>query len=295
MKDNSIRAEMPTTVKVLNAAEGLVEYVASSEAVDSGRDVILASGWTFDRLAKNPVFVDSHNYGRIGATLGRVTSWRVDMAQRALIETVKWAIDVPSNDLARLGFEMTAAGYLRACSIGAMVRKAAWRDEEGFVEALKGTRLSEEDRAQVRRVIIACDQYELSAVVIGANPDAVSRALTDGAVSESLLARCGFDTDDKLETLRVAGEIFTAPGMDDVSREAARFHVAMLMHNARKDFRQAGRQTGAHHGQPLGGGAAGSATGGTPAGSRDAGATEAERAERRQAWMKDALAMLQEW
>ncbi|HEY3853504.1 MAG TPA: hypothetical protein VGO67_03820 [Verrucomicrobiae bacterium] len=65
---------------------------------------------------KNAPFVDSHNYTSIDCLLGKVVDFRVK--NRQLIETVKWAIDVPSNVLAIKGFAMMQAGYLKAVSVG---------------------------------------------------------------------------------------------------------------------------------------------------------------------------------
>ncbi len=284
--EKKIRAEITPTIKVLNESEGLVEYVASDESLDSGREVILASGWTFNRLAKNPAFVDSHNYWSIGASLGRLVSWRIDAAKRQLIEVAKWAIDVEANDVARLGFQMTVKGYLRACSIGAMITKQLWRDDDGFAEALSGTTLSDDEKHQVRRVIVGQDQYELSACVIGANPSALARALEAGDVSEGLMARCGFDSDDKLEVLKVASEIFTAPGMDAVTKEAARINVIALMRTP------AARRSAAPS-TPL---STPPGTPGTPAASAHtrsaADASEGRAREQREEWKRQALAQL---
>ena len=60
--------------------------------------------------------MDSHDYSTIGKCLGKVIDFRVEGAQ--LIERVQWAIDVPENQLAQIGWKMTEAGYLKAVSVG---------------------------------------------------------------------------------------------------------------------------------------------------------------------------------
>lgn len=280
MSNTTIQREFHPAIKVLNAKQGLVEYVASDESVDSGREVILASGWSFDRLSKNPIFVNSHNYWGVEQALGRVEAWRVDREKRQLIEVVRWAIDVEQNALAQLGFAMTEKGYLKACSIGAVVLGEARRDTPEFAEALKGTRLSEAEKLSVWRVITKQDQYELSACVVGANPNAVARAFKDGAVPESLMARCGFD-DQGFEVLDVAAKICARDDIDDTLKAAARINVAALMlRGARQGKGFSDRTNGVHNDRSPDTGQAGA-----PAGTEDA----AKRArENREAWMKEA-------
>lgn len=279
---STFRHEFHPTIKVLNAREGLVEYVASDESIDSGREIILATGWTFDRLSKNPAFVDSHNYWSVGQALGRVEAWRVDASKRQLIEVVRWAIDVEENALARLGFAMTEKGYLKACSIGAVVLADAYPGSSEFAKAMDEARVPNEKRATVRRVITKQDQYELSACVIGANPNALSRAFADGAVPESLMARCGFD-DHGMELLDVAAKICAHADTDEITKAAARINVAALMlRGTRKEISD--RKTGGRNDRSPDTGQAGA-----PAGTVD----DTKRArENREAWMKQASLLL---
>jgi hypothetical protein len=134
----TIRRELHPQIKVLDPAGGLVEYVASDETIDYYREVVMASGWKFDRFQKNAPFVDSHNYESIDNLLGRVVDFEVKGGK--LIETVKWAIDVPSNTLAQKGFAMTQGGYLKAVSVGFMPEKMVTRfdsDTTAFNDALE--------------------------------------------------------------------------------------------------------------------------------------------------------------
>ena len=105
-----VRRVIHPETRVLSEKDGLVEYVASDETLDSYNEVISASGWKFDEFSRNSPFVDSHDYSTIANCLGRVVDFTVK--GRQLIETVKWAIDCSTNDLAIKGFQMTAAGYL---------------------------------------------------------------------------------------------------------------------------------------------------------------------------------------
>lgn len=185
-----IRREIPTETNVLDDSSGLVEYVASDETIDSYGEVIRANGWRFSRFAKNAPFVDSHRYDQVECLLGKVVDFRVE--GRRLVETVQWAIDVPSNVRARIGWDMTRGGYLRAVSVGFAPLKLVSRwdqDKSGWLAQLKELGLHEEDG--VRAIYTEQEQLELSAVIIGANPNAlvqVGRAFKAGVLSEQDLA-----------------------------------------------------------------------------------------------------------
>ena len=182
-----IRRELAVTARVVDAASGLVEYVASDESMDSYREVIRVNGWKFDRFQKNAPFVDSHRYDSVDCLLGKVVDFSVK--GRQLIETVQWAIDVPSNQRARIGWDMTRAGYLKAVSVGFIPTRmtSKWdSDKTLWLQQLKELGLHEEDG--VRAIYVEQQQIELSAVVIGANPNAllnVGKAFKAGVLSDA--------------------------------------------------------------------------------------------------------------
>ena len=127
-------------VRVIDAKAGVVEYIASDESIDCHREIIKAAGWRFDNFRKNAPFVDSHNYDSIECLLGRVTDFRVE--GRQLIERVQWAVDVAEQPLARLGFNMTQAGYLKAVSVGFFpVKEVSKATVFVFLSKIPGTEL----------------------------------------------------------------------------------------------------------------------------------------------------------
>ena len=183
-----LRAELHPQIKVIDQAKGLVEYVASNEAIDSYNEIIRADGWKFNRFAKNAPFVDSHNYGSIDCLLGKVVDYAVQ--GKNLVETVQWAIDVPSNELAQKGFQMTSAGYLKAVSVGFMPTKYVTKwdsNPTAFQEQCEALNLAPKDN--VRVIYLEQEQIELSACVIGANPDAVARAYKAGILDDAWLEK----------------------------------------------------------------------------------------------------------
>lgn len=192
-------------IKVLDEARGIVEYVASDETLDSYNEVIRAAGWKFDaRFTRNPVFVNSHSYWDIDDVLGRVLEWRMEGGK--LVETVQWAIDVEENAMARLGFQMTAKGYLKAVSVGFIPVKQVYRNDDEFTAVANEMKLTQEVRDKVRRIYYEQEQIELSACVIGANPSALAKAIEAKAVDADLIKRVGLGGDFGDEVLGLAAE-----------------------------------------------------------------------------------------
>jgi hypothetical protein len=182
-----VRRTIYPVARVVDAKAGLVEYVASDETVDSYREVIRVNGWRFDMFRRNAPFVDSHNYDSLDCMLGSVVDFKVDKVggKPALVETVKWAIDVPENKLAQLGFKMTEAGYLKAVSVGFWPVRAVSKwdaDQAAYQQQLLELGLGGE-RAP-RAVYLEQQQVELSACIIGANPNALAKAYKAGLASE---------------------------------------------------------------------------------------------------------------
>lgn len=206
---------------ILDEKNGIIEYLASDQTIDSDREIVMAKGWRFDEFAKNSPFVDSHDYSSIEHKLGEVVDYRID--GDSLIETVKWLKDVPEHRLATIGWKMTLAGMPPACSVGftpinAVNRKgssAAWN---------AACQLVNQDplKTSATRICLEQQQRELSAVIIGANPNAVAKSYKAGAL-----------TDDDLQILsdeyakRVTADETVAPA--DVSKARQRARTAFLL------------------------------------------------------------------
>jgi hypothetical protein len=179
--NTTIRRTINPQVRILDAAKGLVEYVASDETLDSYREIIRASGWKFTNFKKNAPFVDSHCYDSIEKLLGKVVEFRVEKKQ--LIEVVQWARDVADNKLAQIGWKMTEAGFLKAVSVGFWPMKwVCQSDGAMFTDALKEMEIEAQN---VRCVYLEQEQIELSACIIGANPNALARSYKAGALTDA--------------------------------------------------------------------------------------------------------------
>jgi len=181
---STIRRTLNTETKVLDEKLGLVEYMASDATIDSAREVVMADGWDFGKFAKNSPFVDSHNYSSIEKLIGKITDWRVEN-NKQLILTAQWAKDIPGT-LGEIGWKLTVGGFLKAVSVGFWPLQVVtkWdQDATGYRNALKRAGYVEADNITV--VYLKQELVELSACILGANPNAVARAYKAGALSDS--------------------------------------------------------------------------------------------------------------
>ena len=211
----TLRRAFDVEARILSAADGLVEYVASNETLDSYNEVIAAKGWRFTRFAKNAPFVDSHNYWSIDKLLGAVESARIE--GRNLIERVRWAKDVAENNLAQLGWKMTLGGFLKAVSVGFFPVRYVANGKEGWQAAVQALGIPVEDAAAIRYIYLEQEQIELSACIIGANPDALAKSFEAGCIKDADLASVGF-TDDDMSFLTIAGKALDKPDLDELTR-----------------------------------------------------------------------------
>lgn len=210
---NKIRMALNAEVRIIDDKTGLVDYVASDETCDWYDEVVKVNGWQFTWFQKNAPFVDSHNYWSIDSLLGRVVNYELTGGQ--LIERVQWATDVTESPLATIGWKMTLGGYLKAVSVGFVPLEQIWRGQTGFEDALKEVKA---DPTRVRRIFTKQEQLELSACVLGANPNALAKSWEDGAISDQDLARAGFGSDAEMDFLLKAGSAWENDACDQAFR-----------------------------------------------------------------------------
>ena len=213
-KNKLIRA-FDVEVRIISEADGLVDYVASNMALDSYNERVSVGGWKFTRFATNAPFVDSHDYYSIEKLLGRVNSARIE--GKSLIERVQWAKDVQESKLAQLGWKMTLGGFLKAVSVGFFPIRYVRNGGDGWTQALQSLGLKPEDETATRYIYLEQEQIELSACIIGANPEALAKSYGAGCVKDADLAGVGF-TDDDMHFLTVAGKALETPDLPEIQR-----------------------------------------------------------------------------
>jgi HK97 family phage major capsid protein len=190
----ALRRTIHPETRVLDERAGLVRYRATDATMDAYGEVVKPDGARFDQFQKNAPLCDSHRYDSIDCLVGKVVDFKVE--GDALIEVAQWAIDVPDNRLARLGFDMTKAGFLKACSIGFFPEQILTPgNKEAYQKELSKLQLPSGKTPS--RIYTRWQQVELSTCILGANPN----ALAESGVAIAKSYRAGVIADSDLEFL----------------------------------------------------------------------------------------------
>jgi len=88
-------------------------HVIMSTAVEDRHGEIVFQNWDLENFKKNPVFLDSHNYGSIEHIIGKVHNISQDNGR--LEGDIEFALDNPKGALA---FKLALGGFLNATSVG---------------------------------------------------------------------------------------------------------------------------------------------------------------------------------
>jgi len=183
-----IRREMTVTPKVLDAGKGIIRFTASDESMDHSNEIVRLAGWRFTYFSKNAPFPDSHDYSSITKNLGQVIAY--DITGGALVEDVQFALTPDGQTLADWAFAMYRDGFLRACSVGFIPSRYATKwdsDRTALLQQIADLRLDPADAAMLNCVYIEQEQIELSACVLGCNPNALAKAYKAGTLTEESL------------------------------------------------------------------------------------------------------------
>src|SRR4051812_30570868 len=171
--DQQLFAQLHPQTRIEDEKKGIVTYVASDETLDQQGEVIRADGWRFDYFKKNAPFVDTHDYSTLENLVGKVLDFKVK--GRELEETVQWAIDVPENRKAHFGWAMTTGGYLKAVSAGFVPERIVTPQHKSYSRHLAELKATVGD-VRPQRIITQQQQVELSACIMGINPNALAKA-----------------------------------------------------------------------------------------------------------------------
>jgi len=202
MKTNNIQTrDAQVRAGAIDSEKRTVEFVISTEAVDSYNTVFRMDGWMLDDYNRNPIVCYNHEaYGDADKIIGTSEVFRDG---EALVGRVTFE-DAETNPFAEKIFRKIQAGTLRMASINARVSKA---------------RMGLKDQGEDPEVVYFTRQYlqEWSVVSIGSNPDALKR------------------NSDELEVLRSAAvkeiEVGEEPPTDEVKRASLDVFEAQLIIN----------------------------------------------------------------
>lgn len=178
-RNQPLRRELPIAAKVLDEKKGLVRFVASDETMDHSCEIVRLSGWRFTHFQKNAPFVNSHDYSRVENLFGQVVAFGVEGG--ALVEEVQFAITPAGDTLADRVFALYRDKFLRACSVGFVPSRYAtkWDTDKGpLLQQIAELKLDPAAAARLVCVYLEQEQIELSACILGCNPNALAKSLS---------------------------------------------------------------------------------------------------------------------
>jgi len=156
--------------------ERILEFIGSTAVVDRYGDIIEVAGWDLANYKNNPIFLWAHNSSL--PPLGRAVS--VKKTADALVFQIKfasreeyggeWPAIAPSPETI---YNLYLNGYLRATSVG-----FSYIEREPIVDA-------KNDGRQTGWRFLKQELYELSAVPVPANPEALMLAVKKGIMTQA--------------------------------------------------------------------------------------------------------------
>lgn len=171
-------------IRSIDEVKRTITFVASTEAPDRYGDIIRVKGWQTKNYQRNPVFLWGHRSQ--DPPIGKCVSLTIEKgASPALVQTIEFA-DEKTYPFADTIFKLYKGGFLNAVSVG-------------FKPLEKPTLVMDKDENPTGGYEFNSQElYELSAVPIPANPEALARAVTSGAVDENemrafeiFITKCG--------------------------------------------------------------------------------------------------------
>lgn len=187
--------QMPVEVKSIDKDLGTLEAIFSTQDVDRHGDIVLQDGWDISMFKKNPVILNSHNYGDAAEVIGKASNVKVEA--KKLQGKITFA--VAENPKAKVIFDLYAGGFLNAFSVGFIPSK--------FKENKDGTT----DWFTIEEA----ELLEVSAVSVPANARALAKA--KGIDIDMLKSNDDENTDDKTGTESPAeGDADEIPKGDEV-------------------------------------------------------------------------------
>ena len=160
-----IRKDLDFEIKAVgDPQDRVLEFVGSTAQVDRYGDVIEVEGWDLKNYKKNPVFLWAHDYRQ--PPVGKAV--QVGKTDQGLLFQVKFATaeEYPFADTI---YKLYLGGYLRATSVG--------------FQDLAREPITDKEGKQVGWRFKKQELYELSAVPVPANPNALIMAVQKGVVS----------------------------------------------------------------------------------------------------------------
>lgn len=164
----------PVELKGIDTEKATLEAIFSTSKEDRHGDVVLQEGWDLKNFKKNPVILNSHNYGDAAEVIGKAINVKVEDGK--LQGKIIFAVN--ENPKAKVIFDLYAGGFLNAFSVGFMIKKFA-TDQQGLTDYY---------------TIAESELLEVSAVSVPANAQALAKSK---GIDVDLLDMKGSDDDDE--------------------------------------------------------------------------------------------------
>jgi HK97 family phage prohead protease len=189
--------------KGFDAKTRSVEAVISSETIDGHGEIIDQGSWRLDRYRQNPVVLYQHSPYSV---VGRADNVR--LIDGSLQARIVFATTAQADEV----FTLFSDGAMRAFSVGFR----AGRIEKAIVAG-----------REIRR-LLDCELFEISAVSIPSNPDAVVKHKSLGLVPQA------FELDGSAALLRECRRLADLSD-DDHAKEAADSFLSRALDSYSRD------------------------------------------------------------
>lgn len=202
------------------ANDRVLRFTVTTDALDRDHDVVIPSGMRFDEYLRNPQFLWAHKHDQL--PIGKCVRLELARGNRALVGDFEFA----RHSFADQIFKLYNDGFLNAVSVGFRSLVSGPPSPE-----MLATR---PELVKCFRVIKASNLFEVSAVPIPSNPEALRELTMKGLLSPEMHVQSAVRTEQDI-VRAVAGEFRAAmpAAIDDLMVIAAE-QFKQLLDNYRK-------------------------------------------------------------
>ncbi len=112
--------QMNIAIKKIDMENFIINGIFSTEDEDRHGEIVYQN-WDLKNFKKNPVILNSHNYGDITEILGKATEITSNKDTKKLEGAIQFAVS--QNPKAKIAFDLYAGGFASAFSVGFMPKE----------------------------------------------------------------------------------------------------------------------------------------------------------------------------
>lgn len=171
MNSEVLRKKFHANLKIAHDDERMVIGDVTVKVGDEDGDLIMPDGADFkSRYEKNPLVVWNHDYSRL--PLGKTVGISVKD------ERIQFKMHFADTEFAQEVFHLIKGGFLKAFSIGFIIKGALYKGTDEFAKFVRENKLTTLAK-NVRRIITDYVVIENSVVPLGCNPLALATAVSN--------------------------------------------------------------------------------------------------------------------